>query len=666
MKDRRKAGRGSFVVSVLGILLCVMMLWGGTGIAAEEAKRDAEQLFDIEARLISLGDLTYDIQLTVGNRGADWEGTVRVDIAQSYNSNDGVYDTVISLPQGSTKQFVVRIPKESIEYTGGTVNVTLLDKKSNKVAQKGFNRFLLDDSDMLHMGILSDSYQSLTYLDMGGEGVYYGGNELPVRLQELDPDSLVSALDSLDFLVIDDFNTGVLTDEAVDHVRQWVRGGGMLVAGTGRRAEDVLCGLDFLELECLQVYEPGESVHSAGLAAGLSQLPLAELEDQLAQYDVNEYSLIMVTPSGSGAIEVTPYALSDLGQPDLVVEDRENYVWELLQNIGNYTRYTSTKSNYGNQRYFDNYYIFTRIFKMLGNGGSRLNLGRLKWIVILYVIFVGPVLYLILRSMNKRDWYWIAVPAATLAGILLVYLAGRGFEVVDTNVYSVTVENLSDPDADAVTYMHCYDAGHKEWGLRLTEGYEYMGPVFDEYYSSNGGGYHNRICREGDRIFFGRNPGAGFEDCYFMAGSTRKKAAGSISGDIEPSAQTGIRGTVTNGTDRDFERFAVIVDRVLYVYGGLPAGETCDLADAEYTSMQSGFDSAMEAYQRGYMSERYFGDDKWKRDVDPVAALGTGVSIASFMEGPNATIFVGLTEDWDKTVDDDCSEISYGCLYSVQ
>ena len=151
--------------------------------------------------------------------------------------------------------------------------------------------------------------------------------------------------------------------------------------------------------------------------------------------------------------------------------------------------------------------------------------------------------------------------------------AGHGFEVVDTNVYSVTVENLSDPDADAVTYMHCYDAGHKEWRLRLTEGYEYMGPVFDEYYSSNGGGYHNRICREGDRIFFGRNPGAGFEDCYFMAGSTRKKAAGSISGDIEPSAQTGIRGTVTNGTDRDFERFAVIVDRVLYIYGRLPAGE---------------------------------------------------------------------------------------------
>lgn len=99
---------------------------------------------------------------------------------------------------------------------------------------------------------------------------------------------------------------------------------------------------------------------------------------------------------------------------------------------------------------------------------------------------------------------------------------------------------------------------------------------------------------------------------------------------------------------------------------GFRRGRPCDLADAEYTSMQSGFDSAMEAYQRGYMSERYFGDDKWKRDVDPVAALGTGVSIASFMEGPNATIFVGLTEDWDKTVDDDCSEISYGCLYSVQ
>ena len=34
-----------------------------------------------------------------------------------------------------------------------------------------------------------------------------------------------------------------------------------------------------------------------------------------------------------------------------------------------------------------------------------------KFLIVVYVIVVGPVLYLFLCKMKKRDWYWLGVPA---------------------------------------------------------------------------------------------------------------------------------------------------------------------------------------------------------------------------------------------------------------
>lgn len=46
------------------------------------------------------------------------------------------------------------------------------------------------------MGILSDSYASLTYLDMEGENLYYNGTELPIKLDKLNQDNLMQSLEN--------------------------------------------------------------------------------------------------------------------------------------------------------------------------------------------------------------------------------------------------------------------------------------------------------------------------------------------------------------------------------------------------------------------------------------------------------------------------------------
>lgn len=666
MKNKGKTGGRFWAAFILGMLFCVTVL-GGTVLAAEGTQQGEKQVFDIEACMLSSDNDTYDIQLTICNQGADWEGTVSVQMEQGYTYYNCAYDTAIALPQGSTKQFVVRIPVRSIEDRDEAVKVSLLnhDKSESVAAEKIFKRLLLNGADSLSMGILSDSYRSLTYLDLGGESIYYGGIEYPIQLMRLDPDNLAGSLDFLTYIVIDNYNTSILTEQALDGIRQWVNDGGMLIVGTGGRAEDTLGGLDFLDVECVRVYEPGESIFS-GDGEGIEQLALADLKDTTGRYHTDKDSMIMASSWGDGAVEIVLYALSDLQQQDVVVENWESRAWEIVQNPHNYANisYNSKKGNRYSTDYLD--YLIRGIFRSFGNG--HLNFGVLKWIVVLYVVFVGPVLYLILRAMKRRDWYWGAVPVTVLVGILLVYFSGRGFEVVNTRVYSVTVEKLSDQgtgNSGGMTYLHCYDAGHEEWELKLAEGYDYAGPVFgSSYYGDSSGRYHYRICREGDRVSLGMNPDRGFEDAYFQAGTSQKTETGSLSCNLTVSAKWGITGTVTNGTSRDYQYFAVIYDNVLFVYDNLPAGGTRTLEEPVYTSRQKGYDTVIEAYRQGYMSD--YGYNRHGKNYDAIAALGTGIWEVFSREDLGGTVIIGVTQDWVKAVDDNCSETAYGCVYAVQ
>lgn len=673
MGNRSNRNRKVLRVLALGALLLGLCL-GSTGITV----RAEEQAFTIDAQMLPSDQSAYEVQLTIENQGSDWEGTVRLNVGENlYSGSYGsartcAYDTTLSLPSGSTKQFVVRVPKDSLERTDGIVKVTLLDKDGDRTAHREFDRLLQEQAKNLSMGILSDEYFSLTYLDMGGNEFYDRGGNYPIKLVELDQDNLADSLDSLRFLVIDSYNTSVLSDPVLESVELWLEDGGVLIIGTGNSAKEVLSGLDDLEIECAKVYAPGEDLYAAfGNASyadvDLSQLHMAELIDRNDQYDRGYGSQALLCSRGYGAVGIFPYSFSELGELDGADYQRylqETFVDYILEQVNDYT-----SSPYGSGQYANSYsdirYILNRFCYLLGNGDSRLQFGGLKVIVILYVIFVGPVLYLLLRFAKKRDLYWIAVPVATLVGILLIYAAGRGFEVKGAKVFSATIEDLSG-GGNVQTYLRCYDAGHKEWDLRLAEGYEYAGPLEDDYYrSGDDEKYYYHIKKEGDRLFFGIDPSAGFEDSYFLAGITREPENGSITSDLQIDGQWSIKGTITNGTKRDFPYFAVIMNHNLFVYKDLPAGADMELESAEKVfDDTTGYYKGAQGYLYDYMWEVQRGDEK--KDADILTALGLGISYLYSLEDPDMTVVIGVCEDWDKAVDDNCNEASYGCLYAVQ
>ncbi len=630
----------------------------------------SELQFTMNAEVLQVNEETYDIQVTVANMGNDWEGAVRVIIEEQYQMADA-YDTMISLPQGSTKQFVVKIPRSCIEDTDGTVYISLWDKKNKKVAERELMYLLREDAGVISLGILSDDYDSLTYWDLGGQTFYYHNDEYPIKLEEVTADTIVAMLEDLEILMIDTYNTSILTDEQIKAIDEWIVNGGVLMVGTGSYASDTLSGLGdtLLGIESPGLYSNTEILqYFTREGIDLSKIPVAKLDDPNYMYVTQYMNDSLCRNYGSGAIGVSVYSYTELAKVDKLFYQGftpEDYVYSVLDSITSHAnaRYDRNQNGY-------NYEISDRVYTMLsiiGKINSPLNFGILKVIIAIYVLIAGPVIYLILRAMKKREAYWIAVPAVALVGIIIVFFAGRGFEVVDTRVFSVTTENVDASDKSR-SFLYCYDADHKEWSLKLKDGYDYIG-AFSAYGSYYNGGekdnYLYHVTKENDTLSFGIKPENNFADSYFCAG----KSAGNnlSSGNIVcyglAADWGGICGTVTNETNYDFRYYVVVVDDCLYMYENLPAGESHDLAkQTPYYINTSG--NNQNRYYRDVLREEFQKDDNENADI--LAALGIGLTSAYPVDDLSKTVVVGVVDGWENIVNDECSEVSYGCLYTVQ
>ena len=659
--------------------LILVVLLGGVcskdAVISADAKSD--DAFSIDADMLLSDKNTYDIRLTVENRGADWEGVVRLEVSESFRK-PSAYDTALSLPQGSKKQFIVSIPAIGLDSTDGTVTVTLLDRKGIEIQEEVFSRLLVGEMQSLSMGILSDAYSDLTYLDMGGEEIYYYDDFYPIKLMKLQQGSLEDELDSLTYLVIDQYNTDILTSDERQAIESWNLGGGVLILGTGAYAEDTLSGFDggYLGIEYSEIAAPedeGEESVNTGTYVDWSQLTTVELQVATHRYNSIHYDdelEIWYGSAGNGSVCAMTYSLAELGREDAFnwSSARETFVQRMLNNAGDYSslRYSSS-SGYDTGRYI------LDMLGTLGNSNSILNFGILKGIVIVYVIFVGPLLYLLLRFIKRRELYWFVVPVTTVLGILLVFLAGRGFEVVSTKVYSVTMKNLSD-NGQTGAYLYCYDANRKEWDLKLADDCEYAGAFYNSSYpdNANDDSYFYHIQREGDTFYIGIDPDSSFEDSYFYVGKdgSGDGVEGSFVAQDIKMRTIGISGTITNDTNRDMDYVAVIFpDELLCVYENFPAGASINLQKGHpihYSDIFSSYSSY--GYYSSYVYDFLwdFKDDKEYDKLSELAALGAGILGTYPMLQDDEIIIIGVTDNWDKVVDDDCSEISYGCLYSIQ
>lgn len=184
--------------------------------------------------------------IDVTNHGKDFGGTIQLIVPNA--TGNALYEKEISIPAGATKSVMLvgEIP-EKIH----NVNIRIGEDAENIVWKKLFLVDVTDVNEDINVGILSDDYTALGYMDRQTSPLF---PSYKTRIYEMNAESFpddAHALDMLDVIVVSDFSTDILTEHQISALRLWNSDGGFLIVGTGSTYNKTLSKLnhDFFEVQ---------------------------------------------------------------------------------------------------------------------------------------------------------------------------------------------------------------------------------------------------------------------------------------------------------------------------------------------------------------------------------------------------------------------------------
>lgn len=206
--------------------LCLVLLLSGilsSLVLAKEETQDSQ--FAVE---ITYGYNKYvkygryiPVYLDITNSGENFQGQVEVVVAEDYVSQNTAYIKDIVLNENDSRTVEICIPTLS---NNGKIRVNLVDDKGKSIYYKDV-RVRMNYSDDIFVGILSDDYNSLNYFD----GLTFEDTTNYVnyntRIFELDTAHFPedpNALDCLNMIVINNFDTSQLSDKQYETLKYWV------------------------------------------------------------------------------------------------------------------------------------------------------------------------------------------------------------------------------------------------------------------------------------------------------------------------------------------------------------------------------------------------------------------------------------------------------------
>ena len=235
---RKIAGIIAIVLIAAMILSAVLPLFLRTAYAGEA------QQYDVEARLGLSGvvkqNSTAPVEIKVtNNSGKDFKGKVTVTPKKSpfdisaysdKKDNDPVYYAEIELAAGETRQIKGRIP-----INEAVTNLKITLEQKNKAIYEGDFDVVFDKNDAIWMGVLSDSTRTADNISANFNN--YAQNYNLTRLVELSADDL-EYIKSINMLVINDFDIASLSADDLSKIKDRAENGALIVIGVNGEYKD--------------------------------------------------------------------------------------------------------------------------------------------------------------------------------------------------------------------------------------------------------------------------------------------------------------------------------------------------------------------------------------------------------------------------------------------
>lgn len=231
------------------------------------------------------------INLTITNNGDDFSGHVRIIFdSEGYSADRTAFTKQFLAAAGETRQVSLTVPDAGISPI---FTMVIEDDDGNVLYNKRVRTSIRYTND-LYVGMLTSDFNGLNYMDGIPFWVDIYNEYSSLRIFKMDestmPDS-GTGLDNLDVLIINDFDTSLLSQQQYSALKMWVSNGGILLIGTGANYKKTLSLFkdDYLTGTTGSVIKAETDFGLTGFTATHRNVPLKYEEESLeAVVETNE------------------------------------------------------------------------------------------------------------------------------------------------------------------------------------------------------------------------------------------------------------------------------------------------------------------------------------------------------------------------------------------
>ncbi|OWR32945.1 hypothetical protein CDO73_00040 [Saccharibacillus sp. O23] len=425
-----KRRTGSGMALLLSILLAASLL------SVLPARADAAGKSSDDAGLRVSTELGYGGKVNEGRwtplrvtltSDQDLSGDLVVQLQPQNGMGESTYVRRVELPAGTAKEVTFAVAGSSYSRTTSLIRFYPGSAEKGKSLEFKEGRAYVSSSSQFGgiVGVLASDPDTMNFLSLvqaSGTSV----SVVPLEAKDIGSDPML--LEGLDVLVINDFASDTLNEAQLKAIRDWVARGGTLVFGGGAGYAKSSAGLE--DLSPVEASGGTVSVPAAPLAVGTGEplqagaaLTVAQAQlkkEAAASYLSGNRPLIASMPVQAGRVW---YAGYDLALEPAASWAGNSSLWgKLLReklnanaNTGGMAAASSAfNSNFYNLSYTLDFFPSLHMPKM----------SLLVWMLLIYVVVVAPLLYLLLRKFDKREWAWVFIPLIAVVSSGAIYLAG--------------------------------------------------------------------------------------------------------------------------------------------------------------------------------------------------------------------------------------------------
>ncbi|MBZ4664949.1 hypothetical protein [Mahella sp.] len=436
-----KRGCFTFLIAIAMIISALLALPLMVFADNDDVTMEVEVGFDSHFNMQQWTPVVVDIE----NKGPDIDGWLEAEAIQQ-DGTAVVFSTKAVIPQGSKKRITLYMQFSTVQRNM-QVRLMQQDKAIKQIEVK--NLYPMNYNQYL-MGVLTDDKDALNYWwqKPGNDGLFTYHETIHLNAESF-PDRK-EVLDNFTALIINNFDTGALSQKQIDALNVWIDSGGLLIVGTGPNGQKVMSGLTdkVIPLRSGKIVSVAE-IPVLDTVSGVknhSDAPfqLMEIEADKADEVVNEGDNCIIAKhrKGDGYIFISAF---DLGLEPITGWAGNQALWDniLAKQLdvqrAMYMRSPDLRTSIKQNEYWSILQALQNIKAM-----DIPSINGLIILLLIYLAVVGPINYFVLKRFDKREWMWFTIPLLVLAFSGGIYAAGYTVKGDDVITNTISVINIKD------------------------------------------------------------------------------------------------------------------------------------------------------------------------------------------------------------------------------